>query len=81
MAPEQLKLLLRATPFRPFRIYLASGHSYMVAGPEWLMVTGLTSALGLPGEAGDGDRILLLDNMSITHTEPADPLPAPPKTA
>jgi hypothetical protein len=72
MSPEPLRQLLRANPFRPFRVYLASGHSYTVASPEWMVVTALTSALGIPGEAGDGDRLILLDNMSITHTEPTD---------
>jgi hypothetical protein len=75
MAPDELRQLLRANPFRPFRVYLAGGQSYVVAGPEWMMVTTLTSALGIPRESGDGDRILLLDNMSITHTEPADSVP------
>ena len=72
MFPDALRQLLRANPFRPFRVYLASGPSYTVASPEWLVVTALTSALGLPGEAEDGDRLIILDNMSITHTEPVD---------
>lgn len=75
MAPDHLRELLRAKPFRPFRVHMASGDSYVVAGPEWMLVTGMTSALGIPGQAGDGDRLILLDNMSITHIEPAD---APP---
>ncbi len=70
MAPEQLRTLLRRQPFQPFRVYMAGGQSYDVAGPEWMMVTGLTTALGIPGKAGDGDVVMLLDNMSITHTEP-----------
>ncbi len=75
MSPEALRQLLRVQPFRPFRVHLASRHSYIVAGPEWLVVTALTSALGVPGEAADGDRLILLDNMSITHSEPVDSLP------
>jgi hypothetical protein len=81
MAPDELRQLLRATPFRPFRVHLASGQSYVVAGPEWMVVTALTSALGIPRESGDGDRLILLDNMSITHIEPADPIPTPKKPA
>lgn len=75
VAPEQLRTVLRAVPFHPFRVYMASGHSFLVTSPEWMMVGPVTSALGLPGRAGDGEIIHLLDNMSITHTEPAD-LPA-----
>jgi hypothetical protein len=73
VSPDDLRKLIRRTPFQPFRIYMASGHSYDVSSPEWMMVTGLTTALGIPGEAGDGDELMLLDNMSITHTEPIRP--------
>jgi hypothetical protein len=73
VAPDVLRQLLRADPFRPFRVFTASGNSYLIPGPEWMLVTSLTSAVGVPGEAGDGDRLILLDNMSITETAPADP--------
>jgi hypothetical protein len=43
-----------------------------------MMVTGLTTALGIPDRSGDGDLVLLLDNMSITHTEPIDQPTTPP---
>jgi len=72
MAPERLRVLLRVTPFRPFRLHLSGGNSFLVTSPEWLLVTGLTSALGIPGQSGDGDRIMLIDNMHIVFTEPAD---------
>lgn len=70
MAPEQLREMIRHQPFRPFRLYLSGGQSYDVAGPEWLLVTRRTTALGIPGEAGDGELVVLLDNLHITHTEP-----------
>jgi len=72
MAPDALRQLLRNQPFRPFRVFTASGNSYLVTSPEWMVVTSLTTALGIPGEAGDGDRLILLDNMSITETQPAE---------
>ncbi len=75
MAPDVIRELLRQTPFRPFRVFLSGGQSYTVVGPEWLMVTGPTSVLGIPGESADGDRVIMLDNRSITHTEPADAIP------
>jgi hypothetical protein len=77
MAPDQLRALLRVTPFRPFKVYMASGHSYVVAGPEWFIVGFPTSALGVPGKSGDGELIHLIDTMSITHTEPVGSSPAP----
>ena len=70
MSPNDLRGLLRRAPFQPFRLFLSSGNSYDVAGPEWMMVTSATTALGIPGHAGDGDQVLLLDNFHITHIEP-----------
>jgi hypothetical protein len=76
VSSEDLRKLIRRNPFHPFRIFMASGHSYDVSSSEWIMVTALTTALGIPGEAGDGDELMLLDNMSITHTEPLRPVKA-----
>lgn len=76
MAPDALRQMLTAVPFRPFRVMTASGTSYLVPARDWMLVTSLTSAVGVPGEAGDGDRLILLDNMSITEVIPADPVPA-----
>ncbi len=70
MSANDLRGLLRRSPFQPFRLFLSSGNSYDVAGPEWMMVTSGTTALGIPGRAGDGDQVLLLDNYHITHIEP-----------
>lgn len=72
MAPEQIRALLTTVPFRPFRVFMASGQSYVCHGPEWMMIVGGTTALGIPGESEDGGRIHLLDNRSITNIEPAD---------
>ena len=81
MTPDKLRQLLRAQPFTPFRVYLASGHAYEVAGPEWMLVGNLTTALGIPGVSQDGDNLMLLDNISITHTEPIRPNQVPATTA
>jgi len=72
MAPEQLRELLRRQPFQPFRIFMSGGQTYDVAGPEWMLVTLRTTALGIPGESRDGERVMLLDNLHITHTEPIE---------
>lgn len=76
MLADDLRQLLRVRPFRPFRLVLSSGNSYLVPDAEWVLVTTFTTAVGVPGEAGDGDRLVLLDNSSITEAQPADPLPA-----
>ena len=70
MGHEQLREWLRRQPFRPFRIQVTGGQSYDVAGPEWMMVTPRTTAVGVPGQAGDGEVVILIDNSHIATLEP-----------
>lgn len=70
MTQEQLRVYLRRTPFQPFRIYISSGHSYAVNSPDWMMVTPRSTAVGIPGQFGEGDVVVTLDNLHITHVEP-----------
>jgi hypothetical protein len=75
MAPHELRALLRRQPFKPFRLIMSNGNTYDVVGPEWMMVTLSTSAVGYPGESGDGDVIHLLDNDHIAEVKPIDAEP------
>lgn len=77
MGHEQLREWLRRTPFRPFRIQVSGGPSYDVAGPDWMMVTPRTTAVGVPGQAGDGEVVILIDNSHITTLEPLPAAPTP----
>lgn len=70
MSANDLRELLRRQPFQPFRFFTSGGQSYTVPSPGWMLVTTRTTALGVPGQAGDGERVLLFDNLHITHTEP-----------
>ncbi len=70
MLADELRRALRGQPFVPFRLVLASGNSYPVPSPEWMMVTDRTTAVGTPGESGDGDIVALLDNFGITELVP-----------
>lgn len=70
MTQEQLRTYLRRNPFQPFRIYISSGHSYVVNSPDWMMVTPRTTAVGIPGQSGDGDVVVTIDNLHIAHVEP-----------
>lgn len=79
MGHEQLRQFLTRTPFRPFKLHVSSGHSYEVAGPEWMMVTPNNTAIGIPGQAGDENVVIVISNMHITHVEPL-PAAAPPQT-
>jgi hypothetical protein len=77
MAPKDLYDIVRARPFRPFRIFLNDGGTYDVRHPEWCMV-GIDSALvGLAENESDSpfyQRLAILDLFSISRVEP---LPAP----
>ena len=70
MTQEQLRTYLQRAPFQPFRLYISSGHSYEVTSPEWMMVTPRMTALGIPGRSGDGEIVITIDNLHITHCEP-----------
>ncbi len=72
MAPDQLRELLRRQPFRPFRLIMSNGNTYDVMGPEWMLVTSRSSAVGFPGESGDGDVIHWIDNDHIAEAKPLD---------
>ncbi len=83
MTATTLREVLRRQPFHPIRLQTSSGAEFTVNSPEWMMVTDTTTALGIPGQAGDGDRLILIDNFQINHietlplpTSPAIPLPS-----
>lgn len=75
MTAATLRDALRRQPFHPFRLQTSSGAEFTVNSPEWMMVTDTTTAVGIPGQAGDGDRLILIDNFQINHIETL-PLPA-----
>jgi hypothetical protein len=70
MPPEQLRELLRRQPFVPFRLFISSGDHLDVPSPEGMMVTSRMTAVGIPGQSGDGDIVATIDNLHITHTLP-----------
>jgi hypothetical protein len=70
MGHMMLREWLRRTPFRPFRLHISGGETYEVPSPEWMMVTPQNTAVGIPGQAGDGDVVIVIDNSHITHVEP-----------
>lgn len=72
-----LRSWLTRTPFRPFRLHISGGEVYEVSGPEWMMVTPQTTAVGIPGQSGDGEVVIVIDNSHITHVEPL-PVPSAP---
>jgi hypothetical protein len=74
-----LREYLKKQPFQPFRITLSNGSQYEIRSPEWMLVTGMTTAIGIPGESGDGELLRLIDNAHINELIPlADNVVAKP---
>jgi len=74
IAPHDLLTHLKAQPFRPFRIHMASGRTIDIRHPEMakvgrhdLMVFGL--AVDEPGIHDDWDTVSLLLIESISHLD------------
>ena len=67
MHPEDLKKLLRASPFRPFTLYLPNEKSFRVPHEDfaWLTPSGRTIVVAVAEHAG----VDLLDTAMITRIE------------
>ena len=79
MTPEDLRLLVKRKPFKPFRFTMATNEAFDVWHPELLIVGRSVAALGL-GRASEepiADNIIWLDLNQIVHVQPV----APPGTA
>jgi hypothetical protein len=66
--PSQIRILATAKPFRPYRVRLSSGHSYLITHPE-------NAACGLEGRSSelvvfDEEGMHLLDMMLVGALEP-----------
>ena len=48
MKPEEIRELLDAEPFVPFRIHLKDGRSYLIARPHQALVTTWSVEVGVP---------------------------------
>jgi hypothetical protein len=70
MHHSELRASLRKQPFQPFRLILSSGNTYDIRSPEWILVTGMTTYVGIPGEAGDGEILRHIDNAHIVEVIP-----------
>jgi hypothetical protein len=75
MRPDDVLQLLRAGPFRPFRISLSDGKEYEVRHPEMALVSRSTVHVGVPGPRGpDGplERVVTCAPVHITRMELLD---------
>jgi hypothetical protein len=73
MPPADLKARLHLNPFVPFRIVMSDGTSYIVRGPEFLMV-GLGSAIvGVPADE-DTSLYRVAHQISLRHIVRLEPV-------
>src|SRR5439155_20700792 len=65
MTVEQLREMMGARPFRPFRVHLADGRSVDVEHPEFLMSsrTGRTIVVSKPNDTFEIIDLLLVANL------------------
>lgn len=73
MTSEELLLLVRRRPFKPFRITMATSEVFDVSHPELLIVGRSIAALGLGqiSEKPIAEHIIWLDLNRIVHIQPA----------
>ena len=75
MTPDELRKLLRAAPFKPFRLNLADGRSFDVPHPEFVAIKphGRWIVVVTPDELGDFEvvNVPLIVSMTVLPDPPA----------
>jgi hypothetical protein len=72
MRPDDVLELLRARPFKPFRISMSDGQHFEVHHPDNAIVSRSTVLVGVPGRRGpDGpaERVVTCALVHITRME------------
>ena len=78
MRRDDLTEALRASPFRPFRLYVSDGSTYEIRHPEMLMVTRQSVVVGILDTGGNGasenaypeiERSTTVDLLHVTQME------------
>ena len=76
MTPQDLRMLVKRKPFKPFRMTMATSETFDVLHPETLIVGRSIAALGI-GQAGPdeaiAEHIIWLDLNQIVHIQPIAP--------
>jgi hypothetical protein len=73
MPPDELRGLIRAQPFVPFRLHLTDGRAFDVRHPDNLLVTARVAVVGVyNGESAFPDRS---ETIALIHVVSAEPLP------
>ncbi len=74
MRSQDILKLLRAQPFRPFRISLSDGSKYDVRHPELALVEPSVVTIGVPGPGGLNEPLERTVQMALLHINTTEPL-------
>ncbi len=77
MRPDDIIKLLRAQPFRPFRIFLSDGSQYEVRHPEMAIVDRSVVTVGVPGPGGLDAPMERTVFVALLHINKAELLESP----
>jgi len=75
MPLEDLRALVRAQPFVPFRLYVSDQTSYEVRHPEMIMLGARSVVVGIPGTLPDVYERFV--TVALAHVTRLEPLPTP----
>jgi hypothetical protein len=75
MSPQDIREMLRATPFVPFRLHTTEGRSYVIRHPDEAIVLFTRVVLAAPTDSENGfaER---LEHIALAHIVRVEELPA-----
>jgi hypothetical protein len=78
MAPEELRDMLRKTPFEPFRLVMTDGIGYEIRHPDLLWVGQRSAMVGLTGDPAKTlyERTIKVDLLHVIRLELLERLPS-----
>jgi hypothetical protein len=72
--PEEIRKMLRASPFVPFRVHTSDGKHYDIPHPEMAMITRMVLVVGRPVRDPTQDIPRHTDIVSTLHIVGLEPL-------
>jgi len=69
MSPKQIKELLHATPFTPFRVHVAEQKEFEIPHPDFAMLTQNGQTLVVNAKTGDFVHIISVPLISRIETK------------
>jgi len=73
MTAQDVRTLLKAQPFQPFRLVMSSGQSYEIRHPEMVFLKRTLICIGVDVEDGIAADFRLCSLLHVTAIEPISP--------